>query len=107
MSNLIKNKRPDIKPNAIIGVMPDKTVSTPMVKHTMNIGKCVTEFLNSGQIHVLGRRFTDTAVHGEERQTYTLIFLLEFANNTPPGGNNGNSPMTDKQMVRIVRFCEE
>ena len=75
MSSLLKNNRPNIKPNAIIGVMPDKTVSTPMVKHTMNIGKCVTEFLNSGQIHVLCRRFTDTAVHGEEGQTYTLIFL--------------------------------
>ena len=107
MSSLLKNNRPNIKPNAIIGVMPDKTVSTPMVKHTMNIGKCVTEFLNSGQIHVLCRRSTDTAVHGEEGQTYTLKFLLEFANNTPPGGNNGNSPMADKQMVRIVRFCEE
>ena len=60
----------------------DKTASTPMVKHAMNIGKCVTEFLNPGQIHVLGRRFTDTAVHGEKGQAYTLVFLLEFANNT-------------------------
>ena len=46
MSSLLKNDRPNIKPNTIIGVMPDKTVSTPMVKHAMNIGKCVTEFLN-------------------------------------------------------------
>ena len=28
------------------------------------------------------RRFTDTAVRGEEGQAYTLIFLLEFTNNT-------------------------
>ena len=60
-----------------------------MVKHTMNIGKCVTEFLNPGQIHVLGRRFTDTAVHREEGQDYTLILLLEFAKNTHQAGIMG------------------
>ena len=58
MSSLLKNDdRPNIKPRAIIRVMPlfiDKTASTPMVKH-MNIGKCVTEFPNPGQIPVLGR----------------------------------------------------
>ena len=42
MSSLLKNNRPIIKPNAIIGVMSDKTVSTPMVKQTMHIGKWVT-----------------------------------------------------------------
>ena len=63
-------------------LFPDKTASTPMVKLNMNIGKCVTESLNPGQIHVLGRRFTNTAVHGKEGQAYTLIFLMEFANNT-------------------------
>ena len=51
-----------------------------MVRHTMNIGKCVTVFLNPGQMHVLGRRFTNISVHGEEGQAYALIFLLEFAN---------------------------
>ena len=58
MSSLLKNDdRPNIKPKAIIRVMPlfiDKTASTPMVKH-MNIGKCVTEIPNPGQIPVLGR----------------------------------------------------
>ena len=53
MSSLLKNNdRPNIKPNAIFRVMPlflDKTASIPMVKH-MNIGKCVTESLNPGQI---------------------------------------------------------
>ena len=48
MSSLLKNNDRPIKPNAIFRVMPlflDKTASIPMVKH-MNIGKCVTEFLN-------------------------------------------------------------
>ena len=66
MSSLLKNDdRPNIKLNAIIRVMPlfiDKSASTPIVKH-INIGKCVTEFPNPGQIPVLGRYFTDTLVH--------------------------------------------
>ena len=45
-----------------------------MVKHTMNIGKCVTEFPNPGQIHVLGRRFTDTSVQGGGTGLQTDIF---------------------------------
>ena len=54
-SSLIKHDT--IKPNAIMGVLPlfpDKAASIPMVKHTMNIGKSVTEFLNPGQTPVLG-----------------------------------------------------
>ena len=46
-----------------MSLFPDETASTPMVKHTMKIGKCVTEFLNPGQIPVLGRGFTDTSMH--------------------------------------------
>ena len=56
MSRFLKNDdRPNIKPNAIIRVMPlflDKTASTPIVKH-----------MNPGQIPVLVRCFTDTSVH--------------------------------------------
>ena len=75
MSSLLKNDdRPNIKPNAIIRVMPlflDKTASIPMVKH-MNIGQCVTEFPNPGQIPVLGGCFTDTSVHAYgERDRFT------------------------------------
>ena len=77
----------------------DKTASTPMVKHTMNIGKCVTD--------VMGRCFTNTAVHGEEGQAYTLIFLLEFANNAHRRKIMGiDQPQTTK-WPRIVRFCDE
>ena len=46
-----------IKPKAIIGVLPlfpDKAASVPMVKHAMNIGKSVTEFLNPSQTPVIG-----------------------------------------------------
>ena len=46
-----------IKPKAVIGVLPlfpDKAASVPMVKHAMNIGKRVTEFLNPGQTPVIG-----------------------------------------------------
>ena len=47
MASLLKNDRSNIKPNAIIGVMPLRQDSIyTMVKHTMNIGKCMTEFVN-------------------------------------------------------------
>ena len=49
MSSLLKKDMPNIKPIAIIGIMPlfrDKPESTPIVKHTMNIGKCMTYFLS-------------------------------------------------------------
>ena len=50
----------------------------------MNIGKCVTEFLNSGQILCwVGASLIlqCTPGGGGGGEAYTLIFLLEFANN--------------------------
>ena len=89
----------------IIGVMyllPDKTAFTPMFKVTINIEKCVTEFLNPEQIHVLGRRFTGTSMcacggGGVIWHAYTLIFLLEFANNIHQAEIMGiDQPQTSK-----------
>ena len=54
-ANLLNENK--IKPKAIIGVLPlfpDKAASVPMVKHAMNIGKSVTEFLNPCQTPVIG-----------------------------------------------------
>ena len=48
---------------------------------------------------MLGRRFTDTctAVHREEGQAYTLIFYLQFANNTHQADIMGiDKPQTRK-----------
>ena len=97
MFSLLENNRPNIKPNAIIGVMPLWQDSIYTNGETCHEHWKMCEFLNPGQIHVLGRRSTDTAVHGEEGQAYTLIFLLEFAKNTHQAEIMGiDQPQTSK-----------
>ena len=102
MASLLRNDRPNIKPNAIIGVMPLWQDSIYTNGETyMIIGKCVTEFLNPRwAFHwYSSARGGGAGLHAE-------IFAA-VCKKYSPGGDNGSWPTTDQQMVTIVIFCEE